>query len=279
MGRGKYWQHSFEADTEEQGEPCARGPRCAGRDYRGNPKRGPRSFCHTDHTRIRDAIAELPQNYATLWLMLPASDQPGETEHVSGSRDAPVPVDLDIDFFLREIVLVTRTWEEQVRAAAHLSATPEDRRRDAFALTTASQALTRHLDTLLALPVIDDMPRYVPPGKIREAYANDAVVWTDEAGDTWTYKRMDGTAAGLEFLDLHGRIRAKLGLTRQRRRIKEVPCDQCTARTLVQYEARTGGWEPVVRCTNCPNAYIGSRYELLMGRVYQVQVQALDQAS
>ena len=90
---------------------------------------------------------------------------------------------------------------------------------------------------------------------------------------------MDGTAAGLEFLQLHGRARGILGLTRQRRRITEVPCDGCRGKTLVQSEAKAGGWEPLVRCTACPVSYAGSNYDLLMGRVYSTQLAALAKAS
>ena len=103
--------------------------------------------------------------------------------------------------------------------------------------------------------------------------------WTDTAGDAWAYSDMDGTGAGLEFLQLHGRARGMLGLTRQRRRITEVPCDGCRSRTLVQSEAKAGGWEPAVRCTACPVAYIGANYDLLMGRVYAAQLEALSKAS
>jgi hypothetical protein len=105
------------------------------------------------------------------------------------------------------------------------------------------------------------------------------VIRIDSAGDAWQQKGMDGTAAGLEFLKLSGRARGMLGLSRGRRRITEVPCDGCRGKTLVQSEAKAGGWEPVVRCTACPWTYIGMSYDLLMGRIYQVQLAALDRAS
>jgi hypothetical protein len=66
-----------------------------------------------------------------------------------------------------------------------------------------------------------------------------------------------------------------IGFTRQRRKITEVPCDGCRGKTLVQWEAKAGGWEPVVRCTACSTSYTGAHYDLLMGRVYTEQLKAL----
>jgi hypothetical protein len=87
---------------------------------------------------------------------------------------------------------------------------------------------------------------------------------------------MDGTAAGLEFLALNGKARGMLGLTRQRRRITEVPCDGCRAKFLEQQEAKAGGWEPVIRCKMCSTMYVGAAYDLLVGRIYKAQLEALE---
>ena len=64
-------------------------------------------------------------------------------------------------------------------------------------------------------------------------------------------------------------------MSRQRRRITEVECDGCGAKTLTQREALAGGWEPVVRCTACPLAYTGDQLTLLSARIYQAQLDAL----
>ena len=213
---------------------------------------GPRSFCDTDEQRIRDAIARLPETYAELRLLLPVTGQ--QEERVTGSREAPIPVNLDVDAFMRQVVHVACSWEDQVRAAVRLSDLPDGRRRDGVALAQACRTLAAHLTPLLALPA-ETKTRYVPPSKRDDLEPGSW--WTDTAGDTWTHTDMDGTAAGLEFLQLHGRARGILGLTRQRRRITEVPCDGCRGKTLVQSEAKAGGWEPLVRCTACPVSYAG----------------------
>jgi hypothetical protein len=263
-------------DDDEGAVPCATGRHCAERDYQGNPGLGPRAFCATDEGRIADAIAGLPETYAQLRLLLPVTGQ--QEERVTGSREAPVPVNLDVQAFMRQVVHVTCSWEDQVRAAVSLSDLPEGRRRDGVALAQACRTLNAHLTALLSLPA-EDKARFEPPSRKLGELPPGSVVQIDSAGDAWVMAAMDGTAAGLEFLQLHGRARGMLGLTRQRRRITEVPCDGCRAKTLVQSEAKAGGWEPVVRCTACPMSYTGASYDLLMGRVYQAQLEALSKAS
>ena len=269
MGARDPWDEDGEGST-----PCACDRFCGERDYQGHPQLGPRSFCDTDHRRIGEAITRLPETYAELRLLLPVTGQ--QEERVTGSREAPIPVNLDVDAFMRQVVHVACSWEDQVRAAVRLADLPDGRRRDGVALAQACRTLAAHLTPLLALPA-ETKTRYVPPSKRDDLPPGSW--WADTAGDTWTHTDMDGTAAGLEFLQLHGRARGILGLTRQRRRITEVPCDGCRGKTLVQSEAKAGGWEPLVRCTACPMSYGGANYDLLLGRVYQVQLAALAKAS
>lgn len=259
-------------DEDDGGNPCACGTRCAEGDYQGNPALGPRAFCRTDWDYIGRAVITLPEMYTRLWLLLPRSEQ--AEERVSGSREAPLPLAADVQAFLREIVTVACSWEDQVAAVARLSDYPDGRRRDAVALTDACRTLYRQQSTLLSLPE-EDKVRFVPPATLR-VMDPEIRIFYDSAGDAWEHRKMDGTAAGLEFLAIQGRARGMLGLTRQRRRITEVACDGCSVLTLVQYEARDGGWEEAVRCTNCPNSYTGHHFALLMGRVYQAQLAKLD---
>lgn len=261
-------------DDGEGSIACACERFCAERDYLGNPGCGPRPFCDTDHDRIGDAITRLPETYTELRLLLPVTGQ--QEERVTGSREAPVPLNTEVQAFMRQIVLVACSWEDQVRAAVRLSDLPDGRRRDGVALAQACRTLAAHLTALLALPH-ETKVRFVSPSKLESM--EPGTWWADTGGDAWAYTDMDGTAAGLEFLQLHGRARGILGLTRQRRRITEVPCDGCRGKTLVQSEAKAGGWEPAIRCTACPTAYIGSNYDLLMGRIYSVQLEALGRAS
>lgn len=268
----------------EGGKPCALGNRCYERDYEGNPKPGPRAFCESDRRWVERAIASLPEDFTRLSFLLARAQQ--EEERVSGSKDPGLPLAADTDAFMREIVYIALSWEIEVRCVNRLSDIPEDHRRMGVELATASRILARHFDTLIALPA-RDMRRYAPPKRVRELACEaeraerdgedvpEVYVRWDASGDAWEYVTMDGTTAALELLGLHGRARGMLGLSPQRRRITEVPCDECKAKTLIQREAASGGWVPAVSCTNCPNSYTGARYDLLMGRVYQVQLQAL----
>lgn len=277
---GGYWD-----DDDEGGTSCACDRQCAERDYQGIPKRGPRAFCDTDRDWIGTAIRSLPETYVLLrGLLVPSMQQ---EEHVSGSREAPVPVNLDVQAFMQQVVHVALSWEDQVRAVARLSDLPDGGVRDGAALARACRLLagtgrrdssgypdTGYLDTLLSLPP-ESKERFFPPNLKLGSLAPGTRIRVDTSGDAWGETEMDGTAAGLEFLRLHGRARGMIGFTRQRRRLTEVPCDGCRGKTLVQWEAKAGGWEPVVRCSACPTSYTGAAYDLLLGRVYQEQLRAL----
>ena len=292
-------------DSETGGTSCACGRSCAERDYQGNPARGPRAFCETDRRWIGAAIRGLPQAYAELSLRLVKDGQ--QEERVSGSREAPVPVDLETETFMRHVILVALTWEDAVRAAASLSdpdkcpacdgegehdgaecglcrGTGKIRTRDGASLQRACELLgghdrdrTGYLDTLLSLEA-SQVTRPVPGSKRLADLEPGTVIRIDSSGDAWARAEMNGTDAGLEFLRLNGRARAMLGLSLGRRRVA-VPCDGCDRMTLVQREALAGGYEPVARCTNCPETYIGAQFELLMGREYSATVQAQGKAS
>lgn len=263
-------------DDESGGVSCACGRGCAEGDYAGNPKVGPRAFCETDTTHIGAAIRSLPEMYVELRLKLAKGQQ--QEERVSGSREAPTPLDLRIEAFMRHLILVAVSWEEQVRAAASLSQ-PDGQVRDGIALARACKLLggdapsrTGHLSTLLMLEP-EDKNRPVPGSvQLRELEPGSSVR-IDDAGDAWQKREMGGADAGLEFLALNGRCRGILGLTLQRRRVP-LRCDGCEGLTLVQREALGGGWEAVVKCTACPQSYIGDEFEMLTERWFQATLKA-----
>lgn len=292
MGRHGDWRDSPSevraGSDEEGGESCALGARCYERDYAGNAKMGPRAFCETDRRWVERSIRDLPEDYTCLWFLLVRTSQ--QAERVSGSKDNALPIAADIDAFMREIVHVALSWETEVRCMARLTDIPDGHRRMGVELSQACQTLTRQFGTLLALPPRDVM-RFAARRRVRELAEQmergeqaglelpEPWIRWDTSGDAWEYKSMDGTAAALELLGLHGRARGMLGLTPQRRRITEVRCDGCQGKAaLVQREGPSGGWLPVVSCTMCPNVYTGARYDLLMGRIYQAQMAALETA-
>jgi hypothetical protein len=149
----------------------------------------------------------MPETYTRMRLLLARSQQ--QEERVSGSREAPIPLATDVEAFMREIVHVTRSWEDQVIAVARLSDYSEGRRRDSVALAAACKTLATGLSTLLALaPEVKF--RFVPVSVLNESDLDFEIFW-DTAGDAWAYTEMDGTAAGLEFLRMSGRARGMLG--------------------------------------------------------------------
>jgi hypothetical protein len=263
-------------DYESGGASCACGRGCAEGDYAGNPKTGPRAFCDTDAGHVGAVIRSLPAMYVELSFKLAKGRQQGE--RVSGSREAPTPLDLRVEAFMRHIVLVALSWEEQVRAAASLSQ-PDGLVRDGTALARACKLLggddagrTGHLSTLLGLAA-EAKNRPVPGSVTLRELEPGSLVRIDSSGDAWQIREMGGAEAGLEFLALHGRCRTMLGLTLQRRRVP-VPCDGCDGLTLVQREALGGGWEAVVRCTGCPQSYVGDDFIGLMERWHTATLKA-----
>ena len=279
-------------DSDSGGQPCAAGKHCAEADYEGNPQHGPRPFCHTDELRVGTAIRDLPRVYAEVHAKIGKSGAGHGEQRVSGGGwEAPAPVDLDVDAFLRQAVLVALTWEERVRHAAGLSnpnlcpacqrsGAGSDREcpacdvlrvRDGAALSRACRLLagpdrerTGHLATLLALAP-EDVWRPVKPDEAEPG----AATYADEAGDWWQRTPMGGAEAGVEFLRLAGKARGILGISPRRQRVP-LRCDGCGSLTLVQREALAGDWEDVIRCTNCPRVYAGADYEELMTRWWKL---------
>jgi len=244
-------------------------------------------------------IERLPETYAELSLKLVKSQQ--QEEKVSGSREAPVPVDLEVQAFMRHIVLVALTWEDLVRAVARLSdpdecpecegegilegwdcqacqGTGSVKSRDGAALRRACELLggqhgrgDGHLSELLALGPSDTLRPVKGSAKLAELEPG-SVIRIDSSGDAWQRREMDGTAAGVEFLKLHSSARGMLGLAPRSRRVA-VRCETTgggcgSFGTIKQRETPGGDWESVARCSECPKVYIGDEFENLMGREF-----------
>lgn len=292
-------------DSESGGVACATGKSCAEADYAGNPMRGPRAFCRSDENRIGAAVRDLPERYVRVHMKLAKAGQQDGERVSGGAREAPVPLDLETEAFLRHLLLVTLSWEDAVREALDLhnpdqcpackgdgvTATGGDcpacrgsgrvRARAGVQMDRACGLLAGtwekpggHLVTLLGLPpseALRPVSRFTRLADLEPG----TVIRIDAAGDAWQRRPMGGADAGLEFLALSARIRSFLGLTLRSRRIL-VPCDGdgCGSLTLVQREAVGGGWEDLVRCTGCGFSYTGEPYKLLMSRWYQALVDA-----
>lgn len=202
---------------DSDGRECARGRHClrywydAAGEARG--AWGPRTLCDPCRGRLADAIAELPELYAWLWLQLPSSSLPPDARATAvRGRTAPIPLRGDVDALMRDLYDVAASWEERVRDVAHLP----DRHRGIHphgpALTEITRTLQTHVDALLALQ---------PQPMIRRGDDGTIIEW------------LDGATAAEEILRLHAQARRMAGHTRQVTTLPGVPCPQCDLCALV----------------------------------------------
>lgn len=242
----KSWAHSDPSGAvgDDGQRPCARGQWCASSvitvedgQTRRDPALGYQSFCPRDREHISRCLDELPGLYVRLHAELGAKGS-GGGEHVSGSRDAPIPLRCDIDALMRLVTECLYSWHERVAAVASLSFPTADlsrRRRDGIGIDAAVNVLGAHLDALLALDA-EPMARSRPDGPALED--------------------LDGAAAGLEILRLHYLARSLLGETRAKpQELLGVPCRnvECNLMALQRADLPVSGDEPAwwSRCTGC----------------------------
>lgn len=250
----------YTADDSEQ-RLCAQGDYCRGyriEDNKRLPALTPRAFCVPCTALIDRHLDEIPELYARLFAELGNKGQGGE--RVSGSRTPPVPVRLDIDALMREIVDVLASWDERVRVAAGLSfpgTEPARRRRDGIAVALYVQTLGGHMTTLLGLEG-EATRRDIP---LEDVQLGDTGIVHVSAGYASVNRDLSGADAGLEILALHRRARAKLAETRLRERL-DVPCPGCDALSM----ERVSGSDHAAECSLCDRKLDEDAYRLLVGQ-------------
>jgi hypothetical protein len=146
-----------------------------------------------------------------------------------------VPLRLDVDALIRDMVLVLCSLEERVRTAAAL--TPMDtaasrHRRDEVAIPAAVTVLSAHFDKLLGLaPATVTRIRSIRAAA--DAPAGTAGRVHPVAGFAELLVDVDGPAAGLEIIHLHYRSRSLVGATRPApEKLDGVPCRRCQVLSL-----------------------------------------------
>jgi hypothetical protein len=261
---------------------CARAERCTDPQFVQvgvrtvrRPALTPRAFCDSCRDEIAVCVDELPRR----WMQVHAKIgdlNVANGDPVSGSHSAPVPLSLDVDAFLRELVAVLVSWEERVRLVAGLTVLDTDtarRRRDGVAVTQACRIIGAHIDALLALPAepmlrVVDIPTAatLPPGT--------AGVVRPVAGYAEVMRDLGGEEAGLEVLWLRARCRGALGLTKPRPKHLPVPCGACGFAELYEMVAWDGVPEGA-RCRQCGDEYTDNEFTLRRGEAYAMaQVRA-----
>jgi hypothetical protein len=255
--------------------PCARGVHCADRqividDGRRivEPAWTYRPFCDLDRQRLITCIEAIPGQYVDLYRKLLPSGSGGQ--RVSGSRTPPIPMVLNVEALMREVVHVVCSWAEVVGHVANLSST-DGPRRAGTALSEASKALAIHVDALLALGSWS-VTRYMDIHKAADLPA-DTIGWVHpHAGYVEAIVDLDGPAAALELLDLHAKCRSVLGLTKKRE-ILTIPCHGC-GHAALHREETSQGMEDGATCGNCRTEYTGDQWKLLRDIVYGEQIAA-----
>lgn len=278
-----YWIHSAPEDYGGDGlRECARAERCVDPQFIQDgprtvrrPALTPRAFCDSCRDEIGVCIEETPKR----WVQLHGKIGEQGTfagDPVSGTQSPPVPLSLNVDAFLREMVAVLVSWEERVRVVAGLTVLDTGlarRRRDGRAVAQACRILAAHLDALLALRP-EPMMRVLDLKSAATLPAGTIGVVRPVAGYAEVMRDMSGEDAGLELLWLRARCRGALGLTGDRPKHLPVPCKACGFTEL--YEVLS--WDGVpegARCRQCGDEYTDNEYTIRRGEAYAVaQVRA-----
>jgi hypothetical protein len=223
--------------------PAAR--RCAREQHCGDAAPGPDGrmaaawahpgypFCRRCISAIARTLDAMPQRY--VWLRIHLGDKTASrAERVTMSKEAPMPLRLDIDALIREMVTVLCSWEERVAAAENLSGpdTDESRsRRDEVAIPAAVRVLAPRLPVLLALGP-EPMARAVTITRRTPPPAEGTVRVLKPGGWAIDNTDLSGADAGREIFRLAWMSRRLLGETMP----PAVPLDgiPCKACDLVQ---------------------------------------------
>ena len=241
---------------------CAQGDWCRGyriEDGKRLPALPPRPFCEPCARLIAKNLDDLPERFAQLYAELGNKRKAGE--RISGTREAPVPVRLDIDALMREIIMVLASWDERIRHLAGMTfpgTTATRLRRDGPAITSYVETLALRLSALLTLQS-EPMRRDI---LIEEVRPGDTGVIHVSAEYASVNRDLSGIDAGLEILTLHRRCRAKLAETRRRDHL-DVPCPGCDALGL----ERDDGSDWAAECTQCGRQLNQDQYELWTGQM------------
>lgn len=198
----------------------------AGTAHDLTPRPGAPVWCGPCTRHLRTALADLPELAARLLLEI-EHGTPGGTEHVSGSREAPIHQHQAAAFCIDDIAAVLSYWAEAVRELRNL-ATPAAGRRRGTAITDDTRLLHAHFDWLIA--------EHPEPAMSAEF-----------GGDVNRVHR-------------HAVKLTKTGDVRPER-LDGVPCPRCDLKALereVDSEGRASGY---VACRSCGTLLTGAEYE------------------
>lgn len=273
-----YWIHSMPADLDEDGQrPCARGDRCASATITVvngervvEPARSYRTLCDADRGLALRCLEQLPAYYSEL------GDRIGEKStsvgpKVSGSREAPIPINLSFDELRTELVDVIASWAGRVYRVANLTGTVDTDNRTAASAEGSFRAMCEtlgaHLDALLALPA-EPMARFLPLAEADKLPEGTPVHRNYWGGYAHVIVDLDGANAALEIFRLNGRCRWLLGHTGKDEKIpgRCFSCDQLDV--LIRPDSSAGLMDHA-ECSACGARYFGAEYTMLLRAAYE----------
>jgi len=175
---------------------------------------------------IADAVRDLKTLYVELYLFLPKTSNRSNEPIVSGTRDErKVPLKLNVEALMREIVDVAVSWHEHVA-----DVTTNASQRPGVLLNAAVKDLVIKIPTLARLE-------------------NTTVVRDGALVD------MSGVQACLELLRLRARARKVLGIE-QYIETREAPCPSCGAYALTRASGESDS-----RCEECARCVSEKEYD------------------
>jgi hypothetical protein len=187
--------------------------------------------------RLRWALRKMPELYVELWMELGEKPRTGEPDRISGSRNPPIPVRLDIDTLLREAEFTLAVW------------------------AASAMLLCEHLLDLVRLP--PDMVAWSASlHKVRTELADridDGTIAGQVRPGGWAalVSEASGADAGLTVLDLYHRMRRHLGLTAVVYRLR-APCSSCGAADIRQVQG-----DEYLECHSCHRLYNRRDYDAI----------------
>lgn len=207
-----------------------------------------RPLCVDCLTACSQDIGRLVQDYVALeQVIAPGS---GGGEFVSGTRERPVPLRLNVEALQARILHVLTTWEAVVRDVCGLSDPVEDGVRDGWAVQHAAAVLVPRVRQLAGLGATEVFP----------------------TGCEDEPQGVTGWEALLTMRDLHWDAHRMLGLTKAVNRLPG-ECPKCGWETVVTAAgteqpvlSRDNGRDEVV-CQNCNHWMTRDEYERYAGLV------------
>jgi hypothetical protein len=278
MGRYRVHSQQDEPGADDEGQrACARGERCASAtsvrqadgSYKQQPALGYRAFCDRCRDMVMRCVEQMPGYLTDLRAQLGDKGR-GSGPKVSGSRSAPLPINLNVEALVTDLVDMVASWAGRVALVAGLFGVDADRRLRAYPdmpVQRMCEQLAVHLDVLLGLGpqpmtrfvTMEDAAKLPPgtPGRVHP-FAGYAEVVID----------LDGADAGLEFARVNSRCRFVLGLTGAAEKIGG-RCFSCEQIDVLVRPDGSAGLADYAECSACGTKYFGAEYKLLMRDVYE----------